>query len=544
VVGILIVEDLIGILLMAILTAVSTGGGLTAGQLAWTMGRLALFLVALVGVGFLIVPRAIRAIRRLDRGETMLVASLGLCFGVALLAMHFGYSVALGAFIAGSLVAESGEHHYVENLIQPVRDMFAAIFFVSVGMLIDPSLVVLHWLPILVFTLLVVAGKIFGVGVGAFVTGNGVPMSVRAGMSLAQIGEFSFIIAALGLSLEATRPFLYPIAVTVSAVTTLTTPWLIRGSLPAASFVDRKLPRALQTLATLYGSWLEQVRTSTRRRTVGAEVRRVARVLLLDAAILVALVIATSVSLPWMIDLVEERLGAGEPLARYGIVAVAGLVSVPFCAGVLRNARRLGETLATGALPERLQGRPDLADAPRRALVALFQLATVLLVALLVIAVTQPFLPGVPGAVVLLVLLAILGLASWRSATQLQGHVRAGAQVIVESLARRAGTGGRPEPDALAELRSLLPGIGEPVAVRVPEGSPAVGRTLAALNLRGVTGATVLAISRPGGGVMVPTADETLRAGDVLALAGTREAVDAARALLGADAMGEAARPA
>jgi CPA2 family monovalent cation:H+ antiporter-2 len=544
VVGILIVEDLIGILLMTVLTAVAAGGGLTAGQLAWTTGRLALFLVILVGAGFLVVPPAIRAIRRLDRAETMLVASLGLCFGVALLAMSFGYSVALGAFIAGSLVAESGEHQYVEHLIRPVRDMFAAIFFVSVGMLIDPSLLAQHWLPILVFTLLVVVGKILGVGVGAFVTGNGVPTSVQAGMSLAQIGEFSFIIAALGLSLEATGAFIYPIAVTVSAVTTLTTPWLIRASGPAAQLVDRKLPRAFQTLATLYGSWLEQVRTSTRRRTVGAEVRRLARVLLLDAGLLVALVVATAVWLPWMIDRVEARLGMSEELARYGIVAAAGLASVPFCAGVLRNARRFGETLATGALPERLQGRPDLADAPRRALVALFQLAIVLLVALLVIAVTQPFLPGVPGAVVLLVLVAVLGLASWRSATQLQGHVRAGAQVIVEALAKRAGAGGRHEPDALAELRTLLPGLGEPIAVRVPEGSPAAGRTLAALNLRGVTGATVLAISRPGGGVMVPSADETLRAGDVLALAGTKEAVAAARALLEADRLGEIARPA
>src|SRR5919198_3274586 len=275
VVGILIVEDLIGILLMAVLTAVASGG-LSAGQLAWTAARLALFLAALVGAGFVVVPRAVRAVRRLDRAETMLVTSLGLCFGIALLAMYFGYSVALGAFVAGSLVAETREQHYVERLIQPVRDMFAAIFFVSVGMLIDPKLVLEHWLAIVVFTLLVLGGKIVGVGIGAFVTGNGVRTSVQAGMSLAQIGEFSFIIAGLGLSLGATGDFLYPVAVTVSAVTTLTTPWLIRGSGPAASFIDRKLPRPLQTVAALYGSWLEQMRTSSRRLTAGAQVARVA----------------------------------------------------------------------------------------------------------------------------------------------------------------------------------------------------------------------------------------------------------------------------
>jgi K+:H+ antiporter len=542
VVGILIVEDLIGILLMAILTAVASAGGLTAGKLAWTVGRLALFLAALLAAGFVVVPRAVRAIRRLERAETMLVASLGLCFGVALLAMHFGYSVALGAFIAGSLVAESGEQHYVEQLIQPVRDMFGAIFFVSVGMLIEPRLVFQHGFAIVVFALLVVLGKIVGVGIGAFVTGNGVRTSVQAGMSLAQIGEFSFIIAGLGTSLRATGDFLYPIAVTVSAVTTLTTPWLIQGSGTVASFVDRKLPRPLQTVAALYGSWLEQVRTSSRGRTVGAEVRRTVRVLLLDAALLVALIVATSIFLGSASRYVQEWLGSGEPLARYGIVAAAGLVSVPLCAGVLSNARRLGETLASAALPDRPRGRPDLADAPRRVLVAAFQLATVALVALVVIAVTQPFVAGVPGAAVLLVLLVVLGLAVWRSATQLQGHLRAGAQVIVEALARQAGAHERPEVDALAEMRALLPGLGEPVAMRLTEGSPGVGCTLASLNLRGLTGATVLAISRPGGSVMVPSADETLRAGDVLALAGTHEAVDAARALL--DAGGPAERAA
>lgn len=201
-------------------------------------------------------------------------------------------------------------------------------------------------------------------------------------------------------------------------------------------------------------------------------------------------------------------------------------------------------TLATAALPDRPQGRPDLADAPRRALVAVFQLATVVLVALLVIAVTQPFVPGVPGAVVLLVLLAVLGLAFWRSAKQLQGHLRAGAQAIVEALAKGASAHKGHESDALAGMRALLPGLGEPVAVRVAEQSPGIGRTLASINLRGLTGATVLAISRPGGGVMVPSAQEVLRAGDILALAGTKEAVEAARALLEAPATVEQGRQA
>jgi len=239
VVGILVVEDLIAILLMAILTAIASGSGLSAGPLAATIGRLAAFLVGLVAVGMVLVPRAVRAVNRLKRRETTLVASIGLCFGVALLAQAFGYSVALGAFIAGSLVAESGEEQQVVRLVEPVRDVFAAVFFVSVGMQIDPALVARHWPAVAVLTAVVVLGKVLGVSLGAFLTGAGMRTSVQAGMSLAQIGEFSFIIAALGLSLQATREFLYPVAVAVSALTTLFTPWWIRASERVAAYVGR-----------------------------------------------------------------------------------------------------------------------------------------------------------------------------------------------------------------------------------------------------------------------------------------------------------------
>jgi len=179
VVGILIVEDLIAILLMAILTAIASGSGLSAGPLAATIGRLAAFLVGLVAAGMLLVPRVVRAINRLKRRETTLVASIGLCFAVALLAQAFGYSVALGAFIAGSLVAESGEEQQVVRLVEPVRDVFAAIFFVSVGMQIDPALVARHWLAVAVLTTVVVLGKVFGVSLGAFLTGAGMRTSAQ-----------------------------------------------------------------------------------------------------------------------------------------------------------------------------------------------------------------------------------------------------------------------------------------------------------------------------------------------------------------------------
>ena len=533
VVGILIVEDLIAILLMAILTAVATGTGLAPGPLAATVGRLAAFLVGLIAVGLLVVPRAVRAITRLNRPETTLIASIGICFGIALLAEAFGYSVALGAFIAGSLVAESGEAKQVERLVEPVRDVFAAVFFVSVGMLIDPAQVAHHWGAVVVLTAAVVLGNLFGVSLGAFLTGNGLRTSVQAGLSLAQIGEFSFIIAGLGLALHATGAFLYPVAVAVSALTTLFTPWLIRAAAPVANWVDRKLPRPLQTFNTLYGSWLEGLRSTPRRATAAAEIRRLFRMLAIDAVVIGALTVGTAASIGSVAGFVRERVGMSDFLARTLIVAAAVALSAPFCLGVVRVSQKLGVRLARLALPAQRGGRVDFAAAPRRMLVVTFQLAGVLLVGMPLLALTQPFLPAVPGAALLAFLVLALSVAFWRSATNLQGHVRAGAQVVLETLAAQSRQPATPAAfKTLERVQQLLPGLGVLASVRLDPGSPVIGKTLAQLNLRGRTGATVLAVTRSEGGVIVPTAKELLREGDVLALAGTHDAIAAATAAM------------
>jgi monovalent cation:H+ antiporter-2, CPA2 family len=528
VVGILVVEDLIAILLMATLTAISTGAGLSAGGLAQTAGRLGGFLIGLVGIGLVIVPRVMRAVVRLGRSETTLVASIALCFGVAVLAHEFGYSVALGAFLAGSLAAESGEGEKIAELVRPVRDMFAAIFFVSVGMAIDPSILADHWPAVLILSVVVVAGKMTGVSIGAFLGGNGTRTSVAAGMSLAQIGEFSFIIAGLGAALHATRNFLYPVAVAVSALTTLATPWLIRASGPAANFVDRKLPRPIQTFASLYGSWLEELKNAPRRETLGARVRRLGAYLALDVALLAALVIGTSLELDTIARMLSTRFNLQEHVAGGLVIAGAAVLAVPFCVGIYGLARRLGILLAEMALPGAADGKADLGRAPRRALIVTLQLAWILVAVLPLIAVTQQFVSGFPVIAVLLPAILALGVAFWRTATDLQGHVRAGAQMIVEALAVHSTSPGH----EMDEVHRLLPGMGEPVSAEIPPASAAIGRSLAQLNLRGATGATVLAITRADGNVPLPTAGEVLRAGDVLALAGTHEAIEAALRLL------------
>ena len=532
VVGILLIEDLIAIVFMAALTAIATGAGLSATALAETVGKLAAFLAALLAVGMLLVPRLVHVVLRLERDETTLVASIGLCFLTAYVAQLAGYSVALGAFLAGSLIAESGRGETIEHLLRPVRDVFAAIFFVSVGLLIDPALVVEHWPAVVVLTMVVIVGKIVGVTVGAFLTGSGTRTAVQAGMSLAQIGEFSFIIAGLGLALGATREFLYPVVVAVSAITTLTTPWLIQAAEPTADFVDRKLPPALQTFTTFYGAWLERMREASATRET-SEVRRALRLIALDAMALSCLIVTAAVFVDTAAAMLVRWLGLEPVPAGLIVVAAAVTASLPLLVGIGRLSRRLGSALAEAALPRRGGTTLDLDAAPRRALLVTLQLGVALATTVVVVAVTQPFLPSYPGPVLLFLLVIAFAIALRQSATDLQGHVRAGSQAIVEALtsyARQGSDGGQAHP-SLTSVHGLLVGLGEPVAIQLEPASPGVGKSLAGLNLRGRTGATVLAIIR-GGKPVPPRAEEHLERGDILAVAGTRDAIAAATAML------------
>jgi monovalent cation:H+ antiporter-2, CPA2 family len=548
--GVLIIEDLIGILLLAILTTVSAGEGVSAGALAMTALRLVVFLAGLVAVGLVVVPRLVRATVRLDRPETTLVVTVGICFAAALLALTFGYSVALGAFIGGSLVAESGRAKTIEHLVAPVRDMFGAIFFVAVGMLIDPALVAEHWRAVAILTVAVIVGKLIGVSIGAFLAGYGTRTSVQAGMSLAQIGEFSFIIAGIGLSTGATRPFLYPVAVAVSAITTLTTPWLIRASGPVASLVDRALPQPLQTFAALYQTWLERLRKRPKGGR-GTRVRRLLRWVLVDVALLGLLVVAGSLELGRATTFLAAWLSVSPQVARQVVIGGALVLALPLVLGFFRAARGLGAALAEEVLPLVAAGKVDMGAAPRRALAVVMQLAVVFVLGVPLLAITEPFLPPLRGPALFALVLSVLAVSVWRSITNLQGHTRAGAEMIVGALSRQmaalddphgAGTGPA-EPMPLPEISQLLPGMGEPVGLRLLAADWAAGRKLAELDVRSRTGAVILAITREGAQIPLPTGHDALLAGDVLAVAGTRAAVRAAAILLRTGTVGVEGEP-
>ncbi len=533
--GILIIEDLIAIFLLAILTTITRSGTISPGDLGVTAIRLAMFLVGLIGIGLLVVPRTIRLVHRLGQPETTLIASIGICFAAALLALSFGYSVALGAFIAGSLVAESGHESEIEKLVSPVRDVFAAIFFVSVGMIFDPQAVVDHWVAVLALTVAVILGNMLAVTTAAFLVGLGRRTSMKAGMSLAQIGEFSFIIAGVGVASGTIGSFIYPVGIAVAAITTLTTPLMIRLSNHAAESIDHWLPGPLQTIAALYASWIERVRNAPRAPTGRSATNRVIRVITLDAVLLIAVVIGANLEIGRLTSVVGEITGLSEGRVRLLVALAGGLIIVPLMFGIITSARALGRVLASRAFPMAQPGKVDPADAPRRAMVIVVQIAVVIAVGIPVVAITQPFLPAHQGAAVLAILTLILFLALWRNASNLQGHARAGAQIIASALSQQmASTEGASDVanTRLEMANTMVPGLGEPVAIRVESDSLAAGRSLASLNLRGATGATVLAIRRGAEQIPNPLGREVIYAGDLLAVAGERDALAVAKGVL------------
>lgn len=250
--GILIVEDLIAILLLVLLTTVAVSNTLSGSALASATFKLGFFLTIWFLVGIYIIPMFLNMVRKLLNPETTVVVSLGLCLLMVIIATNVGFSAPLGAFIMGSILAETKEGKNIEHLLSPIKDLFSAVFFVSVGMMINPVSLYQYADIILLITIVTILGKIASTTVGALLSGQSLKTSMYAGMSLAQIGEFSFIIATLGVTLKVTSDFLYPIAVAVSAITTFTTPYLIKNSQRIYEIISARLPQGFKDQLTHY----------------------------------------------------------------------------------------------------------------------------------------------------------------------------------------------------------------------------------------------------------------------------------------------------
>jgi CPA2 family monovalent cation:H+ antiporter-2 len=527
VVGTLVFEDLAAMLLIALLTSLAAGQQVTGATVGYLLARLGAVLALFLIVGMLIIPRAVRFVASLRHQETLVVTAVGVCFGLAWIAHLAGFSVALGAFLAGMLAAESGLAGELEDRMQPLRDMFAAIFFVAVGMELDPAAIGGAWVVVVGFIVLVVAGKFLGVCVGAFIAGRGTKEAVQAGLSLAQIGEFSFIISGIGVQAGVVPPLLGTVAVAVSMATAFLSSSLILRSARIAAWIDRRLPHRVQAVASLYGAWLESLRAVPPERAPWRKIRQAVWWLLLDASAIASLV--------GLGALTRDRLSAfaaavGIPPATTSwlVTALVAALVAPFLFGIVRVSQLLGQHLAALAVPEPPPGKVDNGRAPRRTLAVALQIGIVLVVGGPLVVVTQPFMPGLAGLALLAAVLTVLGVAFWRSANDLLGHLRAGAELVVATLAKQS----RADQMHFEVVRRMLPGLGDFEPVRVAVGSECAGQTLGVVNLRGRTGATVVALLRGDERVVFPEAGARLSGGDLVALTGSHDAIRSAAEIL------------
>lgn len=492
VVSVLVVEDLVAVLLMVFLTTISVSQQFSGGALLFEIGKLVFFLILWFLGGIFLIPTFLHRARKLMTDETLLIVAIALCLLMVHIAAQVGFSSALGAFIMGSILAETVMAERIEHLTRPVKDLFAAIFFVSVGMLIDPRMLLTHWAPVLAISLTIMLGKTIGVTSGGLLAGQPLQRSVRAGMSLSQIGEFSFIIATLGLTLGVTSSFLYPIAVAVSALTTFTTPYMIKASPKVAELLTKVLPASWVEALARYSAQADQVKVTSDWKTL---LRSYAVNTLIFGVLSLAVIVVGYRILPQVF---------GEGIGWFDGELIAGFVTmilvVPFIWAM--SFRRIKREAYQHLWLNRKQLRGPL---------VMVELARVLIaVLMLAILVNQFFSTG--WALMIAILIFSIAVVTFRRKLQhFYGRVE---QRFFSNLNQREARKKRPE---------LAPWDMHLAEIPLREDSIAIGRSLLELQLREKFGVNVALIERGDRSIPVPSREERLLPGDNLLLIGTDE---------------------
>ena len=521
--GILIIEDILAIAMIALLSSIAMTGSLSLGEVGRTLGKLSLFLVATLVVGLITIPRFLTYVSRFRSNETLLVTVLGLCFGLSLLAVKLGYSVALGAFLIGAVIAECRDVHRIASLIESVRDMFSAVFFVAIGLMIDPAMLVTYWKPIVVITIAVVFGQILSCSFGTFLSGHDTRTSLRVGMGLAQIGEFSFIIASLGLTLNVTSKFLYPIAVAVSVLTTLLTPYLIRSSDSVADQFDRVAPRWLTDTLKLYTDWVGRL-GQRHPGMVTRLIRKWSFQMVLNAALIAVVFVA--VSFIAQRSNTAATLGISELLANSAYWLLAMLLSSPMFIATSRKLQALGMLIAEAKVTVQSAG---LRAPMIRAIVSqVIPIGGTAILGLYVVVLSSALLTSTRVFLVLLLLATTLSWLLRRYFTRIYSKAQVALKDTLSEppISREAISS--PSLSLLhnADLRTLT----------LQTESPGTGKLIRELQLRTLSGASIVGIDRNGASVINPGPDEELLPGDRLLLLGDAAQLDSAERLLGSRA--------
>lgn len=533
--GILIIEDVAAIVMVALLTSMGASGSFDPNVLGSVVGAILLFVFIFLAVGLVLVPRLIDSVSKFHVEEVLVITVVGLAFGSALLAVKLGFSIALGAFLMGAIIAESKAVRSVEHKIVPIRDLFTAMFFVAVGMLINPSDLMNYWQPILVLTVVTAVGKVAGVTLGAFLVGYDGRAAVKTGTAMGQIGEFSFIIAGLGLTLGVIRPEIHPIAVAVCALTSLATPWMMRRGPQAADAIAPRLPTWYGRMLMAYTRF---VRTHVFRATDPLSHRRDARrsrhgtrIAIYGAWLFGLLIVAAYVS-DWLGAEVGTALSLGDNTTRAAALGFLALAGLPIFVAFLKatEAYALAAAKVRQLNPKQLSSGHAIHREPRVIARVVASLASALLLGLAIRVAWGVHPLAIPSTwllVPILATIALVGLVAW---PRLERLYKSMEQTLNELM-------GSPEEEKHLDegherLRQRLPWGMDVDDVHVQSWDRASYSSLKSLNLRDRTGATVLSVERGQSVVPNPHADLVLLPGDRIVLVGKHEQLESARRLL------------
>lgn len=521
--GTLVVEDLIAILLMVLLSTLAVSNKFAGGELAGAMAKLLFFIILVFVVGIYLIPTLLKKARKYLNDEILLLVSIGLCFAMVSIASAAGFSSALGAFVMGSIMAETIESEHIEHLVRPIKDLFGAIFFVSVGMMIAPEVILHNWLIILLLAILVVATHIFFSASGILLTGNGLENSVQTGFSLAQLGEFGFIIAGVGVSLGVMREFIYPVIVAVSVITTFTTPYMIRLAGPSYEWLLKNLkPRTLARINQMEShSASSAAEKSDWHKLLSAYFLRI----FLYSVILIAIMIAARA---WVEPFIGRLMsGASGFLQNLVAVGITLLVMLPLLYGLAVNkgatdvyARNLMKAKPSNRWPilGLLLGRFFLALGYVLAVISThFELAGWSVVLLLI------------GGVVFF----LFSRARMRSKT-----VSMESQFFDNLHAKEMQE--RKSKPVTSSIRAKMSGYDVQLeAIKVSSDSGFVGLQLKNIPFRAETGANIIKITRGSRSILIPAGDEHVYPGDSLLAVGTKAQLAALKRMM-ADAVADA----
>ena len=511
--GILVVEDLFAVVLMVLLASLAVNQSFDGAEMAWEVGKLAAYLLFWFAMGLFLIPTLLRVCKQHLNDETLTIVALGLCLGMVLLAEGAGFSSALGAFVMGSILAETVEAEKIEHLLSPIKNMFGAVFFVSVGMMIDPALLLKFWLPISLITLLVICGQVIFASLGVVLSGQPLKTAMQAAFSLTQVGEFAFIIANFGTDKGVTEPFLYPVIVAVSVITTFLTPYTIRLAEPAYERVDKILPRRWKLMLDAYGhSRSTQKEASLTQRYLGKAILPV--VIYTIVSVFIATLYFTLLS-----DRIATFVNDGvatvfsEPHLWIGRLVSLGLLFTVLSPLLYQIVNKDKRNKDAGLLWEK-------GSMFTRGLLIVFNAFRIVLVLAIITSCIGKIFDATIG-IVLAMGIAVFFFITRSSKIQERSHLLEEnflTNLSAREIAMRQGK--RAERKKAQEADDDFEDIhfGE---VTIPEGSSALGQSLRDLDLRNKTGVSVIRILRDTGNVNNPRATESFKPGDRVVVNGS-----------------------